>query len=50
MTWSHPAFCIILATSLAVIGARLLSFLSWREYGNKGMTAVILLALAILQA
>jgi hypothetical protein len=38
------------ATSLAVIGARLLSFLSCRAYGNSGMTAVMRLALAILHA
>ena len=50
ITWSHPARWIMLATSLAVIGARLLSFLSCRAYGNRGITAVIRLALAILQA
>ena len=29
------------ATSFAVIGSRGRDFLSWREYGNHGMTAVI---------
>jgi hypothetical protein len=37
-------------THLAVMGARDLSFLSCREYGKHGMTAVILLADAVLQA
>ena len=50
MTWSQPDFCIMLATSFAEIGARLLSFLSCLEYGNNGNTAVILFALAILHA
>lgn len=50
MTWSHPDFWIIFATSFAVIGARLLSFLSCLAYGKRGMTAVIRFALAILQA
>lgn len=40
----------MLATSFAEIGARLLSFLSCLAYGNNGNTAVIRLALAILQA
>lgn len=31
ITWSQPAFWIMFATSLAVIGALLLSFLSCRE-------------------
>lgn len=30
MRWSQPDFCIMFATNFAVIGARLLSFLSWR--------------------
>ena len=30
MTWSHPDFWSMFATSFAVMGARLLSFLSWR--------------------
>jgi hypothetical protein len=38
------------ATSLAVIGALLLSFLSCLAYGNSGITAVIRFALAILHA
>lgn len=50
ITWSHPLLCNMFATSLAVIGARLLSFLSCRAYGNKGNTAVMRFALAILQA
>jgi hypothetical protein len=35
---------------LAVIGARDLSFLSCLEYGKQGITAVIRLAEAVLQA
>jgi hypothetical protein len=50
MTWSHPLCCNMFATSFAVIGARLLSFLSCRAYGKRGITAVIRFALAILQA
>lgn len=33
MTWSHPDFWSMFATSFAVMGARLLSFLSCRAYG-----------------
>ena len=36
--------------SFAVIGARDLSFLSWRAYGKLGITAVMRLADAVLQA
>lgn len=50
MTWSHPATTSIFATSLAVIGARDLSFLSIRAYGKQGITAVILRADAVLHA
>lgn len=50
ITWSHPATSSIFAMSLAVMGALLLSFLSCREYGKQGKTAVILLADAILHA
>lgn len=50
MTWSQPDFCSMFATSFAVIGARLLSFLSWRAYGKRGTTAVMRFALAILHA
>lgn len=50
MTWLHPALSSILATSLAVMGPRLRSFLSCREYGKHGMTAVTRFADAILQA
>jgi len=50
MTWLHPAVCSILAMSLAVMGARDLSFLSWRAYGKLGITAVMRRAEAVLQA
>ena len=50
MTWLQPAVCSMLATSLAVMGARDLSFLSCRAYGKHGMTAVILRAEAVRQA
>lgn len=35
-----PATVNMFATSFALIGARLLSFLSCRAYGKQGMTAV----------
>jgi sugar phosphate permease len=38
------------ATNFAVMGALLLSFLSCLAYGKRGITAVILFALAILHA
>lgn len=50
MTWSQPATTSMFATNLAVIGALDLSFLSILAYGKQGITAVILLAEAILQA
>jgi hypothetical protein len=50
MTWSQPAAWSMLATSLAVIGARDRSFLSILEYGKHGITAVILFAEAVLHA
>lgn len=50
MTWSQPDFWSMFATSFAVMGARLLSFLSWRAYGKSGRMAVMRFALAILQA
>lgn len=50
ITWLQPALSRMLATSFAVIGALLRSFLSWREYGKHGKTAVMRLAEAILQA
>jgi membrane protein required for beta-lactamase induction len=39
MTWLQPAVCIMLAMSLALMGARERSFLSWRaihfvQYGD----------------
>ena len=42
----RPAEVRRLATSFAVIGTRGWSFLSWRAYPKKGMTAVIRSALA----
>lgn len=50
MTWSQPATTSMFATNLAVIGALDLSFLSILAYGKQGITAVILLAEAVLQA
>jgi len=50
MTWLQPAAWSIFATSFAEMGARLLSFLSWRAYGKLGMTAVIRRADAVLHA
>jgi hypothetical protein len=50
MTWSQPAVCSMLATSLAVMGARDRSFRSIREYGKHGITAVIRFADAVLHA
>lgn len=50
ITWLQPAVCSMLAISFALIGARLLSFLSCRAYGKLGMTAVMRRALAVLQA
>jgi hypothetical protein len=50
ITWLQPALSKMLATSFAVIGALLRSFLSCREYGKHGRTAVIRLAEAILHA
>lgn len=50
MTWLQPATCSMFAINFAEIGARLLSFLSCRAYGKLGMTAVIRLAEAVLQA
>ena len=46
--WSAPATLNMLATSLAEMGALDLSFLSCREYGYTGITAVTLSAEAIL--
>ena len=43
-TRSAPAASSMSATSLAVIGSRGALFLSWREYGYQGITAVIRLA------
>ena len=40
MMWSAPATLSMLATSLAEIGARDLSFLSCLAYGKLGITAV----------
>ena len=45
--WSAPATLSMLAISFAEMGARLLSFLSWRAYGKTGMTAVTRAADAI---
>ena len=39
-TRSMPAVCISDATRRAVMGSRGADFLSWREYGYHGMTAV----------
>ncbi|GMT17499.1 hypothetical protein PFISCL1PPCAC_8796 [Pristionchus fissidentatus] len=50
MMWSAPATDSMLATSLAEMGARDLSFLSWRAYGKHGITAATLHELAILHA
>ena len=47
MMWSAPATLSMLATSLAEIGARDLSFLSCLEYGYTGITAVTRSAEAI---
>jgi hypothetical protein len=49
-TRSTPATSSASATSLAVIGSRGADFLSWREYGNHGTTAVIRFADASLAA
>ena len=49
-TRSTPAAWRSSATSLAVIGSRGEDFLSWREYGYQGMTAVIRLAEASFAA
>src|SRR6266566_4843419 len=49
-TRSTPATSRASATSLAVIGSRGADFLSWREYGNHGTTAVIRFADASLAA
>lgn len=50
MTWLQPAVWSMFAISFAVMGARDLSFLSWRAYGKFGITAVIRRADAVLQA
>ncbi len=47
---STPAATSMSATSLAVIGSRGADFLSCREYGYHGMTAVIRFAEASLAA
>ena len=49
-TRSAPADWIISATSFAVIGSRGRDFLSWREYGYSGSTAVIRFAEASFAA
>ena len=49
-TRSVPAASSTSASSFAVIGSRGADFLSWREYGNHGMTAVIRFAEASLAA
>ena len=49
-TRSAPAVWIISATSFAVIGSRGRDFLSWREYGYSGSTAVIRFAEASFAA
>ena len=49
-TRSTPAISSASATSLAVIGSRGADFLSWREYGNHGTTAVIRFAEASFAA
>ena len=43
-TRSTPAASRMSASSFAVIGSRGEDFLSWREYGNHGITAVMRLA------
>ena len=49
-TRSAPAVWIISATSFAEIGSRGSVFLSWREYGNQGTTAVMRFAEASFAA
>lgn len=47
---TQPDTCSMFAMSFALMGARDLSFLSWRAYGKLGITAVIRLAEAVRQA